>query len=230
MRNFLDWMQMNETVSVYVADYNPGEKVHNLYDLSWYLIKRLQKIPAFQQGTNQDVLAPDGLDMHTTSGRLNFYTAGIPSNAVPTILKGIKYYLDELKVKYGPFTPEKSNMFKTEVIRIPILHLPQEKKANELPPEFNISNDNANHLFREILGYPQEDDLSRINARDLLYRIQNLPDYAIKPRETSDERGEKGPRVINFGLDEDRIKRYLETLAKIATWAIKNHYDYLTTD
>lgn len=227
MHNFLEWLNLNETVSIYVANYDPGEKIHNLYDLSWWLIKRLQKIPAFHQAKNPEVLTPDGLDMHTTSGRLNFYTDGIPATAIPTILKGIKYYLDELKVKYGAFTPEKSNLFKTEVIRIPILHLPQEK--DERPPEFNISNRNAEYLFHGILGYDSNDDLSQINARDLLHRIQNLQDYSIQPIEPTDEKGEKGARFIDIGLDEERIKRYLEDLTKIATWAINNHYDYLTT-
>jgi hypothetical protein len=228
MKNFLEWLTLMETVSVYVKDYNSGEKLNNLYDLSWWLTKRLQKIPAFNQATNPEVLTIDGIDVHAPTGRLNFYTAGIPKDAISKILAGIKYYLDELKVKYGPFQTDKSKLFKTEVIRIPIFHLPTQQKAGELPPEFNITNDSADYLFKGILGYSTLEELESINVRDLLQRIQNLPEYSIKPIPPSDQKGEKGARVINFGLDEERIKRYLETLEKLAMWAINHGYDYLT--
>ena len=119
------------------------------------------------------ILAPDG--SHYTEGKdiINFYTGGWSPQNVQKILAGIKYYLDEKKIKYGPFAKDMSKMFSNvPVIRIPIISW---KPTENIPPAVNLSNFNANLIFGDILKYPEKDGgYLDINPRDLIIKIDNL--------------------------------------------------------
>lgn len=115
----------------------------------------------------------------------------------------------------------------TRVVRIPILGIPDKKGRNE-PPQLNLSNANAVHIFRNVLDMKQyEDDGGFFNmpAADIIIKIDTLR----KPEERKSRR-EGGPgtgksMLIDFGLDADEINKRLMVIRQIAQWALDNGYD-----
>ena len=39
---------------------------------------------------------------------------------------------------------------------------------------------------------------------------------------------EKGSNYVSFGLDMKQLERYIDTLEKMAAWALKNNYDTIS--
>ena len=231
MRNFIEWL-MNESMNLYIANHN-NDAIHDLDDISTILKKKVVD-PMFNKLSKdeQKAVIDGGFYQHWSIGSdgsyyndgnqvINFYTSGWGNN-LSKVLAGIKYYLDE--IKYGAFKEEKSGMFDGNVVRIPILSF-----NSSGPPALNLSNSNAILIFRDLLGYHYDDGFSSINPRDLLIKINNLPDYSVDlhQRDPYTQQGKKGAMMISGGLSSDDIHQRLNQISKIAQWAISNNYDEL---
>lgn len=237
MKTFKEWMTIAEGMSVHVSGYSWTDDIHDFDGLAYQIKRKVietfwQKLTPDQQqavrksgSMNHGILTPDGSHYGREKAEIiNFYTGGWPEDMVPQMVKGIKYYLDEMKVKYGAFKQEKSGMFDSGVIRIPILAWSTTKDA---PPELSLNNGNANLIFGDLLGYRGSDSSYEMSAADLYTKISNLdPDkLGIHARDPYSSKTAGGPQVFHGGLDSDGIERRLEVIKNIAKWAIEHHYD-----
>jgi hypothetical protein len=225
-------------MSIYVSGHEYHDDINDLDDLANQL-KRKVLYPAFEKlspeqqkdvqtgGSGQhQMLTPDGSYYSTREEVLNLYTAGW-GKMIPNLVKGIKYFMDELGVKYGEFKVEKSGMFGSEVIRIPIL---QWAKSKNTPPLLNMANANAHLIFGELLGFPgEEGGYSDISPADLYRKIEELEKHQldIHARDAYTAQHKSGPTMFHGGLSSEDISSRLEQIKKIAKWALDNHYDQL---
>ncbi len=233
MKSFLEWVRnLNESVSIYVHGHDYNTNINDLDDLSRHLQRKLidpfwNKLTPEQQKNvipHYEMLTPDG--SYYTKGYeiLNFYTKGLDEKLISTLIRGIKYYLDELKVKYGPFKTEKSGMYESDVVRIPILKW---EKTKNNPPLLNLSNDNARVIFIDLLGLSRSNEgYFSISPTDLYRKIEELDKEKIDihAREPFSSKS-KGVNFYSGGLSSNDILQRLEQLKKIAKWAMNNHYD-----
>lgn len=233
---------LTESMNLYVqwADRN-FQKTDTLMDISnlisrpmWNILEKEmtpEETEIFRrQGKSSETIVPDGAyDIDAPTGVINFYLAGIPKRFVIPILNKIKETLNSNNIKYGRFKANKSGMYKSYVIRIPITENPNEYKG---PPELNLSNSNARVLYQDILGFESEDGTS------YSFTVDELED-AIKPyidaagklipftELPSDEQGDTGPRMIGGGRNLNQLYRYIERLQEVIKWCREHNYKYL---
>lgn len=224
---FKQWL--NESVSVRVQDYHEDNLPKDLDELANAVRIKISGLPGFNQASNSEILAPDGLDVGSVAGKLNFYTQGIPEDNISKIMSAIKFYLKELGAEFGLPQQAVSNMFQGQpVIRIPVSIQPSKQNR---PPEVNMANGVAEVIFNKVLNMTGVNlNMYSISARDLLIKLENVPQFTIrqsivKPN-TSQEPGKA--KFIDFGIDEQRIQRHLEALIQLCRWAIENGYDTLS--
>lgn len=232
MRNFLEWVELNEGMSVMVADYNYSDDIKSIEDVCYKLMTKLI-FPMINSGKLKtstphihDIITPDGDYYSSGSEVINFYTHDFDEQSINAIMSGIKYYLDEMHIKYGQFKKERSGMHNSEVFRIPVLSL---KKTNNNAPSLDLSNTNAILIFRELLGYPGEHSFI-INAKELYNKILSLTDDQIKihVRDMYSSQRPGSALHISYGLSFGDIKLRLEEIKKIALWAINNEFDTIS--
>jgi len=223
--NFKQWL--NESVTFTIADHNEDKTPKNISDLGFAVkIWLYRNVPDFQKSTNPEGFAPDGLhELFETQGTMNFYPKGIPEDSISKVMSAIKYYLGELGVQFGEFKKDKSNLFRGETVYRISVKMNVGKKDE--PQEVNMANQMANTIL-DMLNIHQGLQ-GRISVRDLLMKIDNLPDYNIKKhvQEPSVEQEPGHAMLISGGVDETRIKRHLDGLRALAKWAIDHHYDAL---
>ena len=223
---FSKWVQLKESVTVQVANYDEKQPPKDISELGYTIKTQLYRtVPEFSKSTNPEGFTIDGGDVSAQQGVMNFYPAGIPDAAIPKILKAIKYFMGEYGVKYGEFKEDKSGMFTGEkVYRIPVQITQQPQNA---PPEVNMSNETAHVIFNSILNLPANQH--SINASDLLFKLSQVNDFNIKNNvqkpSTTQKPGQA--KLVDFGIDESRIKRHLDALHQLAQWCVDNHYDTL---
>jgi hypothetical protein len=172
---------VTESMSVHIDGAN-YKRLDNLHDLCYRLLDLAVtpvagKLPPDQMEYFKkngvpyyETLTPDGDGFDKPTGTINFYISGFMSKAVQQILK---YIFDELRkagIKWGKIRKEQSNMFKSQVIRIPIVKNEQKYSG---PPEMSLSNVNAYQIFHHILQYEGEHDFS-MDAQELKDRIESL--------------------------------------------------------
>ena len=181
------------------------------------------------------VVTSDGDDHFEKEGTINFYTSGWKDEDVQEISDGLKKFMDSKNVKHGPFRLDRSGVYDSSVIRIPILQMPVEKEGNN-PPEMNLSNTNAIALFRDVLGFEFDQTLSgfSIPAFELLKAIEDLNEpkgqdkIDIHSRDAYQTKRKDGPTMIHGGQDRNDILRKLNVVRKIAQWAIKNGHQEIS--
>jgi len=230
LKTFLEWLELNESMSVYIKGYDYQNNIKDLDDLSWFLIRNVinpiekERIKSGSEDEGWPVeypISPDGSYYESGNLVLNFYTTGWSKESIDKIVKGIKYYLDQLVIKYAPpKQPEKSGKYKGKVIRIPILSM---RKTKGAPPQLNMANDNAVLIIKDLLGL----SLDGFSPRDLLIKIDNLDDdlIDIHKRDPYMTRGKS--TVYWGGLSKDDIWKRIEILKQIAKWSIENGYEEL---
>src|SRR5690606_37162048 len=149
MKSFKEWYELRESMSVYTQDRDFQSDIRDLDDIANVLINKLiyplwNKLSEEQkqdiikgESNSHGFIVPDG-DYYLDPKHqvLNFYTKGWPENILSNITQGIKYYLDEMGIKYGEFKTEQSGMYRSPVIRIPIL---QFSATKNIPPNLNMS-------------------------------------------------------------------------------------------
>jgi hypothetical protein len=239
MYKFIEWLDLRESMDLYVSGFEYPQETETLLDLCHYLFRNVidrfwQKMTPEQQarfrnqGRAIETISPDtsSSDAFGSTGIINFYMGGIDPALRPKMLQGVKYYLDELGVKYGPFK-EESDGSDIRVVRIPILH--NEPKKHDMPAKLNMANANAHLIFGQLLGFPDEGGSYSFSARDVMVKIDGaLKELDIQKaaRPTTVEKG-KGATVYSMGLSADDIKMRLGKIREIAKWAIEKGYDQL---
>jgi hypothetical protein len=248
---FIKWLnkKINESMDVRVKDAKYENPMETLGDLSWYLTSKLntflnsfskEQKEYFNKNRTPEIIAPDGpgsdhgQDYYfQNSGILNVYLSSIPVELIDKFKQAISYYLKEAGVEFGQTSVNKSNVYGSDVLRIPILKMSPPK---ENPPELNMSNANAHHIFSNVLGFKDVGNGFLIPARELLIKIDNydedMADLDARldtVHQSSEEDSEcssgKCPRMISFGLSGNQIRQRLEIIRNIAKWAIDNNYD-----
>lgn len=238
MKTFQEWLKVYESMDVYIQGYDTSNDMHDLDDVANKLkIKILYPMfeklsPEAQEAVRKGgsmmhgMITPDGSYYSGEGEVINFYSAGWPQELIPHIIQGIKYFLDEMGIKYGQFRTEQSGMNFGQVYRIPVLKFEATKGG---PPVLNLSNQNAFLIFKDILGFYDEGGhgFYGISPAELLMKIDNLPDFnvGIHAQEPYTTKTQGGPTVHHGGLDESGIKRRLEQIRQIAIWARDNGYD-----
>ena len=177
--------QLTEGMDVSIAGFKSGRRLDNLNDIGWHLLDTCIK-PIFdtlppdqldyfkKNGVPyHDMMTPDGgyyTQGEGPTGTINFYISGFTSQALQEILRSIFTELRKLKIKWGHIRREQSGVYKSQVIRIPIV---RNMNTYEGPPEMHMSNANAYHIFHNLLQYEGEHDFS-MDAEELIQRINSL--------------------------------------------------------
>jgi hypothetical protein len=202
--------QLTEGMDVGVADFKSGRRLDNLNDIAWYLLDTCIK-PVFnalppdqleyfkKNGVPyHDMITPDGgyyTQGEGPTGTINFYISGFTSQALQKILRSIFAELRKLKIKWGHVRKESSGVYKSQVIRFPIV---RNMNTYEGPPEMHMSNVNAYHIFHNLLQYEGEHGFT-MDAEELIQRIDSLmhdkkwvaknvrPTTVVKPEPPPDE-------------------------------------------
>ena len=182
---------LKESMDVYIKGYNYSRKLNKLEDLTNHLLDKallpgLKSLPADQltyfqknkMGTVYDMLTPDGDYWQGPGGgvgTINFYIAGLTTKTIRKVLMDILRECRKLNIKVDKLKTEDSKMFKkSQVIRITIV-----KNKNEYsgPPELNMTNVNAYHIFKNILQFESEDKYGSsfsMKTQDLIDRINAI--------------------------------------------------------
>ena len=256
-----DKILLKESMNLYVKDAN-YEKLETLGDLSWKLMnpvwKYIEKLPPdqrvyFEKNKSAEVLTPDGDGYFKPLGILNLYTAGLIRSALTDVLKIIFAGLKKLGITYGKVKTEQSAMYKSQVMRIPILKNPH-VGAYKGPPELNFSNVNAYQIFNNVLQYPGEHEF-HMKAKELMERIESLthdkgwidknkihPTDSDWPKSEYDQQNVEnphldivnqlgkqlgGPRMIGGGLSGDDIRMRIGLIWNVAKWAVEHRHEDL---
>ena len=251
-----------EGMSVMVKGYNP-KRFDNLNDICNHLLGKIigpivNNLPDDQKAYFQkngvqyyETIVPDGsyYEKEGPTGIINFYISGFMSQVQQQVVKAIFDELRTLGIKWGAVKKEQSGMYKSEVIRIPVV---TNDNFYVGPPDLHYSNQNAYLIFNKILQYEGEHSFT-MNAEELKQRIMSLShdrgwvskherpttgtDYSKgeEPKPTDDEENPHdkinqqlgaglGANIINFGLNEQEIWQRLEQIYELADWATKHGY------
>ncbi|RTK96131.1 MAG: hypothetical protein EKK64_04840 [Neisseriaceae bacterium] len=236
MNTFKNWLYLNEGMSVSVVGHSEEDVIRDLDSICnnireklvvplWNKLpeeskKQIQKAGGLSSGT----IVPDGSYYETGEQVINLYTNGWPEEFVPKLLSGLKYYLDSLKIKYGPFKQEQSGLFGGDVVRVPVLSF---DKTKNVPTPLHLNNLNAKLIFSDILGFAgDESGYGEIPPEELLFKIDSYEreKLAIHARDAFGQKTKNGPQYFQGGIDIEGIESRLQTIRSIAKWAIDNHY------
>ena len=184
-----------------------------------------EEMKAWNSKKYSDFITMDGTETENTEGNINFYTVGFPERIIPKIVSFLKYYIEEynFKLTSEPYK-EKSKKFESDVIRFPV----QINQIFEKIPEVNLANTNARIILIDLLQYPESvlRDYEKLNTREFLMKIETVEDDERKIQ-SSTTRTSTNNNFTSFGLTEERIKRILSELKKLAQYAIDNHFSYI---
>jgi hypothetical protein len=176
---------LTESMTLTVSGINGDDRTDKLLDLCFHLLRTcayqiLDNLPPDQQQywrknglSYHDMLAPDGHShFDQPTGVINFYIAGLTSQSQTKILRNIFAELRKLGIKWGKIVKEQSKMFKSPVVRIPIVSNNQKYSG---PPELNMSNSNAYHIFHNVLGFEPADK----HNSSFSFTVQEVEDAII---------------------------------------------------
>lgn len=253
---------VTESMSLYVKGAN-YDKLETLGDVSWKLMgpvwRYMETLPEdqkayFQKNRSAEVLTPDGDGYFEPIGTLNLYTAGLTRNTLTVALKLIFQGLKQMGIVYGKVKTEPSNMYKSQVIRIPIIKNPQAGTYSG-PPDVQMSNVNAYQIFHNVLQYEGEHEFS-MKAKELMERIETLAHdkswidkNKINPTDSGIPDAEQdnnddvenphmdivnqlgsqlgGARMIGGGLSGESIRGRLGEIWALAKWADDHGFEDL---
>lgn len=234
------------TVVVGGADYDSRD-LQNMLGLSFKLTNKIvynvlnklpeDKIKHFSSNRTLEFISVDGGDEFKPTGTFNFYTSGLDDDTIKKVVDAIKYYAGELNLKLGTIRgPEKSNMFKSNVVRIPVLkNLNVEKKEIDAP-EVNLSNRNAYLIFGRLLGYSDFEEGYSIAAIDLLKKVEDVLKKAeedeeylyryAKPQNIDKEPGKA--TIVTGEITPEYLLMRLNEIKDICQYAIDNGHTQIS--
>jgi len=221
---------------------NISERINDIIYKLWQSVPQDQQ-QYFNKNRMGDLSAPDGAsDMDSPTGIINLYIAPMVS---AFLKKALILAIRDLKssgIKIGKMKKEKSGVYNSDVIRIPIV---QNSNTYDGPPEIHFSNRNAYHIFKNILGFDPTDSGGngfQISAKELKEKIELIlkydPDWMkhnqIHPNSNPDDNPHNailkqfsamGMTIVPGSLDSDGIRQRLSDLLELANWAIKHGSD-----
>lgn len=207
------------SVSFYVADSHKISQPKNIHTISWDMAGWASKnIPHdIFRASPMTNLMPDGYDFDKFTGTINIYVETDPKAVVPYVEKYIQEELQPLGIQAHIRNIDTSAMNGLPTIRVEIID--NETQSVEKLPEFNIANANFDELNKMLnLG----DYGGSISAEELLARIsmaRGNEDLYTRPEESGQFPGKA--QWTSFGLDKEKITRYLDMLEQIATKALE---------
>jgi len=188
----LNWYKLSKinkkaSLTLYIKDFEFQDDFSNILSLSQKLSSLLFNVwmddedKGYFREFNVSVpssytITVDGSsDAFDTTGIISFYTSGINPSKVQSIITKMLEFLSQNDIKIGTVKEEKSKMFDSQVIRIPILSNPkgEAELERDKPPEIQMANNNAFFIFNTILKYNRDlwED-SHFDANELLQRIK----------------------------------------------------------
>lgn len=224
----MNWLQKVANINFQLKDHNKISKPKNISDMCFGLISWAeQNLPKhlIPQNLNYDFITPDGWDWDNLTGTINWY---IPDNitieqVLPFTEKAIDDYLTPLGIKIGQIHNNKSNLFKLNTLRIPIIQ--NDTAALTDIPYLDISVRNGAVLC-DMLNIPHN---GSININELEQKVKNawnkIQHFTIPETKSvnfdSDENLLTNPRFFDGGLNHIQLERYLRTLQQIIDVARK---------
>lgn len=253
---------INESMTVSVKGMEYDRNMGDMNDVCNALLDNvlspiLRKLPQDQQDYFKkngvpfyDTIVMDG-DFYQSKrqdvGTINFYISGLIESTKQQVLNGILEYLKKLNIEWSTPKVEQSGVYKSQVIRIPVIKNPNK---SERAPEMNLSNINSYQIFHNLLQYEGEHSFS-MTAKDLVERIHTVlkhdpewvKQHVINPTDSNWPKAERddqeienphmdimkqfgdemgGARMMSGGLSEDRIFERLHQLLSLAQWALRN--------
>jgi len=234
----MSWFKKIASITFFPIDSHKISQPKTVFNLSYALMGWVYKnLPEELRSKTPEPVASDGLtDMDKMTGIINWY---VPKevemqDVVPYIFKAIEQEFTPLGISVSHIEKDKSNMFDENVLR---LHVNKnETSEQQAIPELNAANRNALILLK-ILGL-EEDYSGTVDAQEIKNRIEKLrqtdllKDFTLDPSETQSvkeqdpadwwkqEEPQKGPRMIDMGLSQEQLNRYLDELEQIADYAL----------
>jgi hypothetical protein len=152
-------------------------------------------LKAWRDRASIDWFTADGDDYFENTGTINMYLPNVPEESILMIQQTGKQILEKLNLVVSDIQLDTSQMYDVPVIRYKISENKNEKPL--APPHINVSNANAYHLFRDVLGY-QEDlwDNGSFDVEELKKRIIYYLGESQYPERTPEEQGEFGQAVL----------------------------------
>ena len=159
LKSLLNKRPLQESMNLSVGGAN-YKRFDNLLSICTELLRILDKVywemppdqqAYFKKNRVMELFAPDGDGYDKPTGIINFYTSGFTKESILKLLRLALPKLKSLGLTVGKISrPEQSGTWKSQVIRIPIV-----KNNNTYggPPELNLANRNAYHVFKNILGF-----------------------------------------------------------------------------
>ncbi len=228
--SFKDYFFLNESVTLRVAGApEPGptgvlDVIHKASHFIWYKSRWAKEAPEWLGDITSWSPDTSHHSYNDPKGTINWYPPeGVPEEAQVQIINDVAQHIQQAGLaEVINVRKEISGSTEGIVHRIDI----EVNESEEGAPEVQMSNSNAHEMLENVLGIYD----SEIDARDLLIRIDSYIDEVdinAGIREPRDERGEKGARIIDPGIDADYINQRLEQIRAMAEWAIDNGYTTL---
>lgn len=224
----MNWLQKTASITFSIKDSVKISQPKTVLDLSYELLNWANSnLPDdFKIHNFWDYVTCDGDSIESMTGTINWYFPSRvnPDDLLPYIRQSIKDCFEPLGVNIGNLYHNKSNLYSEfRVWRIPI----QSNETENLNkyPELNVSNVNAERLFR-LLGLNFE-YMGSINANSLKQHIQNarlkINDHVLPPsKETlTNQQGQEIGFSADPGFTEEKIIHLLKELSIITDTAIR---------
>lgn len=221
MKTFQEWLDLRESVTFFVQDYE-SEHFKDILELCSALTREVaqQSMENWRRIGVIEPITPDASDHFKDKGTINFYVGQLDEPTAQKMLNLLVQKAKEHKVVVGQPRLEKSNSLNSMVWRIPV-QLPNNNNIE--PPELNLSNTNAHELLRTLEIEP--DYAGTISARDLLMKVGQLSGFS---KDMMTLAPSQDGNMYSGGRSADQVNRYLDTLENMAKWAIQNHYDQIS--
>lgn len=183
----------------------------------WYdiLSKELSRDDLIKVRESGYSFAPDGMSAFDPTGTINFYLGAFPEELIKKTVGYIKYILSEKDIKVGSTSREGDRVIRINVV--------SNDFKDESHPHLNLSNGNAEDVFKDIIGYDSTDDY--MNAVDLLMKVQSARKKVLsKPEKTT---GTRDGNMFGQSYGQDYYNKVLDRVEEVAQWAVDNGYQTL---
>lgn len=176
----------------------------------------------WQRERAPEVISPDGIEVFTKSGVLNFYLKGVPERLYKLLEWHLTDKLHDAEIPYGKSFFDKSKMFGCDTLRVPITQIPEVDSA----PVMVITASSAN-LLMESLGFSSLFNgygYDNVPVADLITRASEVDfnDYCTSMGDSG------GTRVMESVFETDSLNDLCDGLVTLAKWALDHGYDSLT--
>ena len=207
---------------------------HRILDLCEYLSDKVVNPFCEQNGAHCDrrfvthFTHDTSCDPFECTGLIIFHPPQMFAGQLGEIQNSIKRELDRLNIKTGEFTLQYSpNRLSVKAIKIPIVHNPTSQSG---PPEVSMSDTAGCLVLRDLLGCDRANGQYKISAEEVLKKVTSVTDSEIIHRSSSPFGDAKSPRCVRpkpSPMTIQRIRRCLEELKQLASWAMRHNYHYL---